>query len=153
MTTILQFLLAHPYVSGSLLLGLFVLYHSVTIAGGNQIITLERRWIGKSMPDGRTVALRDEVGIQARVLGPGIHLLIPLIYSTSKHPFLEIPKYKVGVVRAITGAPIPAGHFMARAVECDLFQDGESFLSNGGEKGPQLSILPEGQYKINPNLF
>jgi len=39
------------------------------------------------------------------------------------------------------------------AVECDLFQDGEAFLRNGGEKGPQLAILPEGEYKINPHLF
>jgi uncharacterized membrane protein YqiK len=42
---------------------------------------------------------------------------------------------------------------MARSVDCDLFQDGEAFLRNGGEKGPQLGILPEGEYKINPHLF
>ena len=50
----------------------------------------------------------------------------------------------VGVVRAITGAPIPSGSFMAKSVACDLFQDGEAFLGNGGEKGPQLAILPGG---------
>ncbi|MCC6991153.1 MAG: hypothetical protein IT181_19265, partial [Acidobacteria bacterium] len=120
---------------------LVVLSRSFTIAKGDQIVVLERRWFGKQMPDGRTVALRNEVGVQARVLGPGFHLLIPFIYKVSKRPFCVIRKNAVGVVRAITGAPIPSGSFMAKAVACDLFQDGEALLKNGGEKGPQLAIL------------
>ena len=51
----------------SVIAGLFVLVallQSFTIAKGNQVIVLERRWFGKTMPDGRTVALRDEVGVQ-----------------------------------------------------------------------------------------
>jgi len=136
---------------GLLLLG--ILMKSFTIARGDQVIVLERRWFGRQMPDGRTVALRSEVGVQARVLGPGFHLLIPFIYKVAKRDFCIIHKNMVGVVRAITGAPIPSGSFMARPVDCDLFQDGEAFLRNGGEKGPQLAILPEGEYKINPHLF
>lgn len=132
---------------------LVVLSRSFTVAKGDQIVVLERRWFGKQMPDGRTVALSNEVGVQARVLGPGFHLLIPFIYKTSKRNFFVVKKNSVGVVRAITGAPIPSGRFMAKAVACDLFQDGEAFLRNGGEKGPQLAILPEGEYKINPHLF
>lgn len=132
---------------------LVVLSRSFTIAKGDQIVVLERRWFGAQMPDGRTVALSHEVGVQARVLGPGFHLLIPFIYKVSKRPFCVIRKNAVGVVRAITGAPVPSGSFMAKAVNCDLFQDGEAFLKNGGEKGPQLAILPEGEYKINPHLF
>lgn len=150
---ILTFLTDHLGLLALIVPLLIVLYNSITIAGGDQIVTLERRWFGKQMPDGRTVALRDEVGVQARVLGPGFHLLIPFIYKTSKSNFLVIPPNKVGVVRAITGAPIPSGSFMAKSVDCDLFQDGEAFLRNGGEKGPQLDILPEGEYKINPMLF
>jgi len=140
-----------PVVGG--LAALLILLKSFTIAKGNQIILLERRWFGRQMPDGRTVALRNEVGVQARVLGPGFHLLIPFIYKVIKRDFCIIQENKVGVVRAVAGAPIPSGQFMAKAVECDLFQDGEAFLRNGGEKGPQLAILPEGEYKINPHLF
>lgn len=136
-----------------LLVGLVLLYKSITIAKGDEIITLERLYFGKQMPDGRTVALTSEVGVQARVLGPGVHFLIPFLYKVSKHKFLVIPPNKVGVVRAITGKPIPSGKFMANSVSCDLFQDGEAFLINDGEKGPQLDILPEGEYKINPQLF
>ena len=153
METLFNFIIGHPALTALIILGLYFVYSSITIAGGDQVVLLERRWLGAHMPDGRTVALRNEVGVQARVLGPGIHFLIPFIYSTSKRPFLEIPQNKVGVVRAITGNPIPSGFFMARSVACDLFQDGEAFLRNGGEKGPQLQILPEGQYRINPHLF
>jgi len=151
LTPALSFPWWQQLLGGLLLLG--ILMKSFTIARGDQVIVLERRWFGRQMPDGRTVALRSEVGVQARVLGPGFHLLIPFIYKVAKRDFCIIHKNMVGVVRAITGAPIPSGSFMARPVDCDLFQDGEAFLRNGGEKGPQLAILPEGEYKINPHLF
>jgi uncharacterized membrane protein YqiK len=132
---------------------LVLILKSVAVAGGSQFITLERRWFGRTMADGRTVALRNEVGVQARTLGPGIHFLFPFIYKVTKHKFVFIGNTQIGVVRAITGLPMPAGQFFARTVKCNLFQDGEAFLRNGGEKGPQLAILPPGEYQINPSLF
>ena len=132
---------------------LVIATQSLAIAAGNQFITLERRWFGKPMADGRTVALRDEVGVQARTLGPGVHLLIPFVYTARKHKFITIGTGQIGIVRAITGFPTPAGQFFARSVDCNIFQDGEAFLRNGGQKGPQLTILPPGEYQINPHLF
>jgi len=132
---------------------LLVWWKSLAVAGGSQFLTLERRWFGKTMADGRTVALRSEVGVQARTLGPGIHFMFPFIYKVSKQKFIFIGTNQIGIVRAITGMPMPAGQFFARTVNCNLFQDGEAFLRNGGEKGPQLAILPPGEYQINPNLF
>jgi hypothetical protein len=38
-------------------------------------------------------------------------------------------------------------------VESNLFQNGELFLKNGGQKGPQISILTPGMYRINTDLF
>jgi uncharacterized membrane protein YqiK len=135
------------------LLCLLVLYNCLAIAKGNEIITLERRWFGAPMPDGRTVALKNEVGVQARTLGPGIHLLIPFIYKTQKHRFVVIGTDQIGLVGACTGASIPSGEFFARPVDCSLFQDGEAFLRGGGQKGPQVLILPPGEHRINPHLF
>lgn len=126
---------------------------SIVIAKGNEIVVLERRWFGNPMPDGRTVALKNEIGIQARILGPGLHFLTPFIYKNTKHKILVIKENEVGLVRAITGKPMPIGTIISQTVECDLFQDGELFLTNGGEKGPQTLYLPEGEYKINPHLF
>jgi uncharacterized membrane protein YqiK len=131
----------------------FVFFNSVAVASGAQFIAVERRWFGKPMADGRTIALRDEVGVQARTLAPGIHFLVPFIYKISKHSFITIGTNQIGLVRAITGMPMPAGQFFAHTVQCNLFQDGEAFLRNGGEKGPQLAILPPGEYQINPHLF
>ncbi len=135
------------------LLALILFYNSVAIAKGNQIIMLERRWFGKSMPDGRTVALKGEVGVQARILGPGFHLLIPFIYRVIKDNYKIIDPSEIGVVTARTGVPIPSGQFFATPVECDLFQDGEAFLLKGGQKGQQIHILPPGEYRINTYLF
>lgn len=119
-----------PYIILLIVLAV-VLYNSITIASGDQIITLERRWLGKDMPDGRTVALKDEVGVQARILSPGLHVLVPFLYKTQKYKFLVIPKNKVGVVHAVTGVSLPSGQYMAKPIDCDLFQDGEAFLKNG----------------------
>jgi uncharacterized membrane protein YqiK len=138
-----------PYVLVGLL-ALIIALQSIAIARGDQFITVERRWFGRQMADGRTVALGHEVGVQARTLGPGVHVLIPFIYKVTKHRFIAIGSTQIGIVRAVTGQPMAAGHFFARTVDCNIFQDGEAFLQNGGEKGPQLMILPPGEYPRDP---
>ena len=123
----------------------------VNVSGGN-ICLLERKYFGKEMV-GRTIALRDEVGLQARTLGPNLHFLVPFIYKTKKVQFTVIGEGKIGLVRALAGETIPSGKINAKVVACDNFQDGEAFIKNGGQKGPQVQFLPPGQYMINPYLF
>lgn len=131
-----------------------VLINSIVIISGAQIAVLERRWFGKSIPEGRVVALSDEVGIQARTLGPGLHVLIPFLYRVTKTPLTVIYEDEVGLVDSIDGEPVKTGHIFAKAFkEHNLFQDGEAFLINHGEKGPQIEFLPPGTYRINPYLF
>ena len=132
---------------------LIILYNSFVNVKGDELATLERRWLGKEMPDGRTVALAGEVGVQARILGPGLHFMIPFIFKAQKHKYLVIKNNEIGIVNAITGAPIPQGQFMASSVDSDVFQDGEKFLKNGGQKGPQITVIPPGEHRINPHLF
>ena len=36
---------------------------------------------------------------------------------------------------------------------CDSFQDARAFMAGGGERGPQMSVIPQGKYRINPGLF
>jgi regulator of protease activity HflC (stomatin/prohibitin superfamily) len=136
------------------ILAVFILINSIVIVNGVQIAVLERRWLGRSIPEGRVVAMSNEVGIQARSLGPGLHVLIPFLYRVTKSPLMVIGESEVGLVDSIDGAPIEMGHIFAKAFkEHNLFQDGEAFLSNHGEKGPQIQILPPGNYRINPYLF
>ncbi len=133
---------------------LIVAYSSIVIVGGTQISVLERRWLGRDMPEGRVVAMADQVGIQARILGPGLHFLIPFLYRVGKYPMLVVSENEVGLVESIDGDPVAPGRIFAKVVEGhNLFQDGEAFLRNQGEKGPQIQILPPGLYRINPYLF
>lgn len=127
---------------------------SIVIVGGTEIAVLERKYFGKQMPQGRVIAQSNEIGIQARTLGPGLHFLIPFLYSTRKQPFTVIREDEVGLVESIDGNSIPPGKIFARTVEGhNTFQDGEEFLANGGEKGPQIPVIPAGTYRINPFLF
>jgi len=131
-----------------------LVYESVVIVGGSEIALIERRWFGNKMPQGRVVALGNEVGIQARTLGPGMHFLIPFIYKASKSYFTEILENEIGLIESVDGSSIPAGNIFAAVVAGhNSFQDGEGFIKNGGQKGPQIEVLPPGKYRINPYLF
>jgi uncharacterized membrane protein YqiK len=133
---------------------LIIFFKSFVLVGGREIALVERKYIGKDMPQGRVIALKSEVGIQARTLGPGLHLLIPFLYSVKKYQFATISEKEVGIVESIDGDPVPPGHIFAKVVEGhNAFQDGESFLKNGGQKGPQIQIIAPGTYRVNPVLF
>jgi regulator of protease activity HflC (stomatin/prohibitin superfamily) len=132
----------------------FLLYESVIVVGGKEIALIERRWFGSKMPQGRVVALGNEVGIQARTLGPGLHFLIPFIYKATKSVFTEILENEIGLIESVDGSSIPAGRIFAAVVAGhNSYQDGEAFIKNGGQKGPQIEVLPPGKYRINPYLF
>jgi len=131
-----------------------VLYQSLVLVGGREMAVLERKYFGKNMPQGRVIAQKSEIGIQARTLGPGLHLLIPFLYSVKKYHFTVIGENEVGIIESIDGDPVPPGKIFAKVVEGhNAFQDGEKFLLNGGQKGPQIQILSPGTYRINPVLF
>jgi uncharacterized membrane protein YqiK len=133
---------------------LLMIFRSIIVVGGRDIAVLERRWFGTNMPRGRVVAMSNEIGVQARTLGPGLHLVIPFLYKSKKMPFTVIGEQEVGLIESIDGASIPAGKIFAKvAPNHDSFQDGEAFLKNGGEKGPQIEILAPGTYRINTVLF
>ena len=122
--------------------------------GGQEVGLVERKYVGKPLPPGRVVALPGEVGIQARALQPGLKLLPPFRYSVAKSNMIVIGEDEVGLIEAIDGLPLDPGRIFARHVDGhDSFQDGEAFLRNGGQKGPQVDVLPPGKYRINTYLF
>ncbi|MBI5283602.1 MAG: hypothetical protein HY874_00770, partial [Chloroflexi bacterium] len=122
--------------------------------GGQQVGVIERRYFGRPLPEARVVAMRGEIGIQARVLQPGLAFLPPFIYKVTKDAMIVIAEDEVGLLESIDGRPLDPGHIFARRVEGhDTYQDGEAFLRNGGQKGPQVDILSPGKYRINTYLF
>lgn len=153
MSPALVFIIASiPYVVA--FVALLTLWKSVVLVRGTEIAIVERKYFGKKMPQGRVIAQANEIGIQARTLAPGLRLLIPFVYKPMKYPFTVIAENEVGIVESIDGDPIPPGKIFAKVVEGhNAFQDGELFLKNGGQKGPQIAVLPPGTFRINPVLF
>ncbi len=133
----------------------FVVFGGMLVnIGGQQVGIIERRYFGRRLPEQRVVAMSDEIGVQARVLQPGLTFLPPFIYRVQKADMVVVAEDEVGLIESIDGRPLDPGHIFGRQVENhDMFQDGEAFLRNGGQKGPQVGILPPGKYRINTYLF
>jgi uncharacterized membrane protein YqiK len=134
-----------------------VLFGTVIIAK-EEIGIVNRKWVlfgnSRTLPDGAIIALNGEAGLQADTLAPGVHFgLWPWQYTIYKAPFVTIGKGEVGIVEARDGHPLSGGRVLARTVDCNSFQDARSFLKNGGERGPQMSLIPPGTYRINTALF
>lgn len=133
---------------------LYLIYQGIIIVNGDEVVILERKYIGKQLPEGRIIAMRNEIGVQARMLGPGLYFVTPFLYRVQNIPFTIIDENKIGLVESVDGNPISEGMMFAKAVDShNSYQDGEAFLSSGGEKGPQVEIIPPGTYRINTAIF
>src|SRR3989449_4703306 len=147
-----------------LLVGLFLLIVLLVIlkrilvnVDAREIAIKERRYFGAKMPPGRVVATEGEVGIQADVLKPGLHLIkYPFERVVRKVPLIDIGADELGVVEAVDGEPMLPGRIFAldRAQNAhNNFQDPIAFIKQGGVKGIQLRTLPPGLWPIHPYLF
>lgn len=111
--------------------------------------------IGSSLPPGQIIARHGEQGPQARILGPGWNMwLWPWVYETQLVPLVEIPSGQVGLVSACDGKPLPPDTvFGPEWKSVTDMMDAEKFLEGDGMKGPQLTVLPPGKYRVNTLLF
>lgn len=136
---------------------LIILRRIFVNVGAREIAIKERRYLGRRMPPGRVVATEGEVGIQADVLKPGLHLIKwPFEKVVHKVALIEVGSDELGVIEAIDGDPMPPGRIFApdRAQNAhNNFQDPIAFLKQGGVKGIQLRTLPPGLWPIHPYLF
>ena len=133
-------------------------FFGTVIVSKDQVGIVNKKWVlmgtNRTLPDGAIVALHGEAGLQADTLAPGIHFgLWAWQYAVTLAPFTTIDKNQIGVVEARDGKPLSSGRVLASAVECNSFQNARAFLANGGERGPQISIIPPGTYRINTGLF
>jgi hypothetical protein len=120
---------------------------------------LFRVYGGGSLTEGRIVAANGENGPQAEVFTPGFHIrpLLNVIYTvdTSKEE-VTIPQGKVGVLTARDGAPLRSGQAFADPFPPNngyQMLDATTFLGNGGQRGPQLTVLTPGKWRINRYLW
>src|SRR5215469_18009287 len=101
-----------PFLLGgfvALIVLLIILSRILVNVGAREIAIKERRYLGAKMPPGRVVATEGEVGIQADVLKPGLHVIkYPFERVVRKVPLLEIGTDELGIVEAVDGEPLPA---------------------------------------------
>src|SRR5258707_11275517 len=91
-----------------------VLRRILVNVGAREIAIKERRYFGAKMPPGRVVATEGEVGIQADVLKPGLHLIkYPFERIVRKVALIEINSDELGIVEAVDGEPMPPGTMFA----------------------------------------
>src|SRR3954464_65439 len=99
------------FVGFIVLIVLLVIVRRIFVnVSATEIAIKERRYMGAKMPPGRVVATEGEVGIQADVLKPGLHLIkYPFERVVRKVPLIEIGSDELGVIEAIDGEPMPQG--------------------------------------------
>ncbi|MBW8035921.1 MAG: hypothetical protein FVQ79_09895 [Planctomycetes bacterium] len=129
---------------------------SIVSVGGDEVGIVERKLLGGDLPDGRVLAVDGENGIQAQVLPPGWHIKWKWLYNVKKIKWTEIKDGHVGLLTAKDGRSLPRGTIYAPLWEDPdkMAGDAKYFLTEGnGYKGPQLSVLTPGNYRINTELF
>lgn len=134
------------------------LFTGTIIVAKDEVGIVNKKWVllgkNRTLPDGALIALSGEAGVQADTLAPGVHFgLWAWQYAVSLVKFTKVDQGKVGVVVARDGKTLSGGRVLAKTIACDAFQDARSFLSKGGERGPQIAIIPPGTYRINTELF
>ncbi len=120
---------------------------------------LKRVFMAGDLPVGRIIATNGEKGPQADILGPGFHLIpfIRVLYEVEELPVINIPEGNLGFLTAKDGVPLREGQFISEEWPEEKYKDmldANYFLTEGkGQKGPQLTVLPPGKYRINHYLF
>ncbi|WP_417680264.1 hypothetical protein [Roseibium sp.] len=140
-------------------IGLFMLAStSFIFVDANQVGHLKRIYAFKELPPGRIIALNGEKGPQAEILGPGFHFipLVRVLYDFEEFDVVTIPEGYYGQLTTLDGQAMPSGMFMAPAIPDEDMGDmlkADVFLTKGGLRGPQETVLKPGQYRLNRYLF
>lgn len=131
---------------------------SYVFVDADRVGHLKRIYAFSELPPGRIIALAGEKGPQAKILGPGFHFipLVRVMYEVEEFDVVVIPQGQYGELTALDGLPMPAGMFIAPQIADDQVEGmltAETFLSKGGFRGPQETVLKPGSYRINRYLF
>ena len=126
-----------------------ILLSGIRVIPNTRIGIVEKRFSPKGSVKSGFIALNGEAGFQPKVLRGGLHYLPPLQYVVHTAPLVTIPQGKIGYIFARDGRLLEPTQALASNLEVNDFQDVESFLRNGGQRGPQRRVLREGTYAIN----
>ena len=124
---------------------IFVIVKSTRNIGPTEVGLVRKRFAPKKLREGNAVAFHGEAGYQSKLLMPGIQFKLWPLYDVTRHPMVQIPAGQIGVVIAQVGASLPVGAESGiYKPQFSNFQDIETFVSGGGEKGVQRLVLAPG---------
>ena len=141
---------------------------SIIYIDADEVGHMKKIYGGSDMPANQVIAAPWQKGAQARILTPGFKFIpgVKVFYTIESKPMVTVPEGSYGFLVAKDGAPLRPGQYLADPWDHKNFQqmiDAEYFLGfkkgkdaykgSRGQKGPQLSILRPGQYRINRYLF
>ena len=90
-------------------------------------------------------------GKQVGYLNNGVYRINTFLFDIFQADITSIEDGMVGVVTALDGTPLELGSIAGSSVEGhNNFQDFESFLKNGGQRGMQVQVIQAGSYSLNP---
>lgn len=125
----------------------------VRYISNDRIGVVEKLWsTGGSLKEG-FIALKGEAGYQPDVLRGGFQFFKPFQYKVHSFDLVTIPQGQIGYVFARDGVTLAPSQALASNVKVKNFENARSFLTEGGQKGPQRQLLREGTYSINMALF
>jgi regulator of protease activity HflC (stomatin/prohibitin superfamily) len=132
-------------------LGAFV-FTSMEYVPENKVGVVIKK-MGTPLPAGQIVARNGETGPQADILSPGWYFWYwPWAYEIEETEIVEVPSGNVGVVTTTDGKPLQGQIFAPEWTNVEDMLNATRFFQNGF-KGPQLTVLTPGKYRLNPRLF
>lgn len=90
-------------------------------------------------------------GPQRAYLTPGTYRINTALFSEKTVPITEVQQGKVGIVTIHDGTPLEKGEIAGKIIDGHgNFQNADSFINNGGNRGLQEQVLLAGTWFINP---
>jgi len=132
---------------------------SFVIVGENQAGHKSKIYLGGDIPSGRIIAVNGQKGPQAQLIPPGFHFepLLNIINNVVLHEIISVPEGNYAYLVAKDGGPLRPDQTYADAFapeeSAEMVNDAAYFLFNGGQKGPQTSVLTPGKYRLNQFLW
>jgi hypothetical protein len=136
-----------------------ILETSIISVPADQVGIVRKIYGFKNLPDGKLIAANGETGYQAQIIPPGTFRISPffnVLNNIQTRPVVVIPSGFYGRVVSRDGQSLDAGQIMADGwpdADFASFLDGEYFLTHGGQKGLQFTVLKPGTYPLNLALF
>lgn len=130
-------------------IGLVLSNDGVELPTGN---ILGRKVESDNFQDAKTfLETGGQKGRQTSILTPGTYRINNYAFTVTIADMTLIRENMLGIVTSMDGAPIASGQIAGKDVNGhNNFQDIDTFLVNGGNRGLQPQVILAGSYYINP---